>query len=409
MKKPTRLSKVLLAIGLGLAVLLLWRGCAGKDEQGPPGGRGGWGERPPTPVRVATAERGPLDLEIKALGTVTPLRTVTVRPRVEGELVRIAFAEGQQVRAGQLLAEVDPAPFQVRLAQAEGTQKQNLAELENTRIQLQRFRDLAGANYVSAQEVSDLQARVRQFEGRRESDQAAVDEARLQLGYTRITAPIDGRIGLRTVDVGNLVRAGDEDGIATITQTRPISVVFALPEGVLPTVHAAVREGQALAVQAWDRDERQPLATGTLSSLDNRIDVQTGTLRLRALFDNADESLFPNQSVNVRLRLGSADVVSIPDAAVQFGNRGTYVYVVAEDDTASMREVKLGASHEGRVAVLDGLQDGERVVLEGLDRLREGGKVQVVDADGAPTDAVDTAEDAGDAASATGARAAAAR
>src|SRR5690606_6734106 len=279
MKKPTRLSKVLLAIGLGLAVLLLWRGCAGKDEQGPPGGRGGWGERPPTPVRVATAERGPLDLEIKALGTVTPLRTVTVRPRVEGELVRIAFAEGQQVPAGQLLAEVDPAPFQVRLAQAEGTQKQNLAELENTRIQLQRFRDLAGANYVSAQEVSDLQARVRQFEGRRESDQAAVDEARLQLGYTRITAPIDGRIGLRTVDVGNLVRAGDEDGIATITQTRPISVVFALPEGVLPTVHAAVREGQALAVQAWDRDERQPLVTGTLSSLDNRIDVQTGTLR----------------------------------------------------------------------------------------------------------------------------------
>ena len=385
MKKLPRLFKALLVLGLVLALVLLWRGCSGGDEAAPQAGRGGWGERPPTPVRVATASRGPLDLEIKALGTVSPLCTVTVRPRVEGELVRIAFEEGQQVRAGQLLAEIDPAPFKVRLAQVQGEQKQNLAELENTRIQLKRFRDLAGANFVSAQEVADLQARVRQFEGRRESDQAAVDEAKLQLDYTRIVAPIDGRIGLRTVDVGNLVRAGDEDGIATLTQTRPISVVFALPESVLPTVQAAVRGGKALAVQAWDRDERQPLATGRLSSLDNRIDVQTGTLRLRALFDNADESLFPNQSVNVRLRLGSTDVVSIPDAAVQFGNRGTYVYVVGEDDTASVREVKLGASHEGRVAVLEGLQEGDRVVLEGLDRLREGGKVQVVDADGVPT------------------------
>ncbi len=387
MKKLPRLFKALLVLGLVLALVLLWRSCSGGDEAAPQAGRGGWGERPPTPVRVATASRGPLDLEIKALGTVSPLRTVTVRPRVEGELVRIAFDEGQQVRAGQLLAEIDPAPFKVRLAQVQGEQKQNLAELENTRIQLKRFRDLAGANFVSAQEVADLQARVRQFEGRRESDQAAVDEAKLQLDYTRIVAPIDGRIGLRTVDVGNLVRAGDEDGIATLTQTRPISVVFALPESVLPTVQAAVRGGKALAVQAWDRDERQPLATGRLSSLDNRIDVQTGTLRLRALFDNDDESLFPNQSVNVRLRLGSTDVVSIPDAAVQFGNRGTYVYVVGDDATASVREVKLGASHEGRVAVLEGLQDGERVVLEGLDRLREGGKVQVVDADGVPTDA----------------------
>jgi len=407
MKKLPRPVKALLAIGLVLALVLLWRGCAGKEEEGPQGGRGGWGQWPPTPVRVATATRGPLDLEIKALGTVTPLRTVTVRPRVEGELLRIAFEEGQQVRAGQLLAEIDPAEFRVRLAQAEGSQKQNLAELENTRIQLKRFRDLAGANYVSAQEVSDLQARVRQFEGRRDSDQAAVDEARLQLEYTRIVAPIDGRIGLRTVDVGNLVRTGDSDGIATITQTRPISVVFALPEGVLPSVQAAVREGQALSVQAWDRDERQPLATGSLSSLDNRIDVQTGTLRLRALFQNQDESLFPNQSVNVRLRLGSADVVSIPDAAVQFGNRGTYVYVVGGDDTASVRDVKLGARHQGRVAVLEGLEDGERVVLEGLDRLREGGKVQVVDADGVPTDAVDA--DAGDKAAGGEHKAAAAR
>lgn len=398
MKKLPRLLKALLAIGLVLALILLWRGCAGGGDEAPQGGPGGWGERP-TPVRVVTATRGPLDLEIKALGTVTPLRTVTVRSRVEGELVRIAFTEGEQVRAGQLLAEVDPAPFKVQLAQAEGMQKQNLAELENTRIQLRRFRDLAGGNYVSAQQVADLEAQVRQFEGRREVDQAAVDEARLQLDYTRITAPIDGRVGLRAVDVGNLVRNGDQDGIATLTQTRPISVVFALPESVLPSVQAAVRDGKALAVQAWDRDERQPLATGTLSSLDNRIDVQTGTLRLRALFPNQDESLFPNQSVNVRLRLGSADVVSIPDAAVQFGNQGTYVYVANPDDTASVRQVRLGASHQGRVAVLEGLEDGDRVVLEGLDRLREGGKVEVVDADGVAVEAPEASRaEAGEAA-----------
>ena len=398
MKKMPRLLKLLLAIGLVLALVLLWRGCAGKGEEAPQGGRGGWDR--PTPVSVATATRGPLDLEIKALGTVNPLRTVTVRPRVDGELLRIAFEEGQQVRAGQLLAEIDPAPFKVRLAQAQGAQKQNLAELENTRIQLQRFRDLAGGNYVSAQEVSDLQARVRQFEGRRESDQAAVDEAKLQLDYTRITAPIDGRVGLRAVDVGNFVRTGDDDGIATLTQVRPISVVFALPEGVLPSVQEAVRAGKALAVQAWDRDERQPLATGTLSSLDNRIDVQTGTLRLRALFPNQDESLFPNQSVNVRLRLGSTDVVSVPDAAVQFGNQGTYVYVVNPDDTASVRQVKLGASHQGRVAVLEGLSDGDRVVLEGLDRLREGGKVEVIQADGVPVESAQADTDEADEAAA---------
>src|SRR5690606_1801369 len=261
-----------------------------------------------------------------------------------------------------------------------GQQKQHLAELENTRIQLQRYRDLAGGNYASAQDVANLQGQGRQFEGRRESDQAAVDEARLQLGYTRITAPIAGRVGLPHVDVGNLVRAGDEDGIVTMTRTRPISVVFALPETGVGDVAAGVERGgeAVLAVQAWDRDERQLLATGTLSSLDNRIDTRTGTLRLRALFDNADDALFPNQSVNVRLRLGSEDVIAIPDAAVQFGSQGNYVYVIGEDDTASVRQVQLGAAHGDRVAVAAGLEAGERVVLEGLDRLYEGSKVDVV-------------------------------
>ncbi|MBB6064116.1 MdtA/MuxA family multidrug efflux RND transporter periplasmic adaptor subunit [Pseudoxanthomonas broegbernensis] len=380
----SRFVKSLVLLGLCLVLLLAWRACSGgaeADENG--GGRWGGGERPPTPVRVAVAERGPLEMELKALGTVTPLRTVTVRSRVEGELMRVAFEEGQRVHAGQLLAQIDPAPFQVRLAQVTGQQKQNLAELENTRIQLQRYRDLAGGNYVSAQDVANLQAQVRQFEGRRESDQAAVDEARMQLDYTRIVAPIDGRVGLRSVDVGNLVRTGDEGGIVTITQTRPISVIFAVPETALAAVATAMRRGgdTALSVQAWDRDERRLLATGTLSSLDNRIDTQTGTLRLRALFDDADDALFPNQSVNVRLGLGSDEVIAIPDAAVQFGSQGNYVYVIGKDDTASVRPIKLGIGHGDRVAVAEGLEAGERVVLEGLDRLYEGSQVEVVDPD----------------------------
>jgi len=387
MTRLPRFAKPLVLLALCLALLFAWRACRGGGEvEGEAGGDNPWDR--PTPVRVATAGRGPLEIELKALGTVTPLRTVTVRSRVEGELQRVAFDEGQHVHAGQLLAEIDPAPFKVQLAQATGQQKQNLAELENTRAQLQRYRDLAGSNYVSAQDVADLQAQVHQFEGRRESDQAAVDEAKLQLDYTRIAAPIEGRVGLRSVDVGNLVRGGDETGIATITQTRPISVVFAVPETALASVHQAMRRGDApLAVQAWDRDERQPLANGALSSLDNQIDTRTGTLRLRALFDNDDESLFPNQSVNIRLRLGSDEAILIPDASVQFGNKGTYVYVVNDDGTAAVRPVKLGAGHEGQVAVLDGLQAGERVVLEGLDRLHDGGKVEVVAGDEGATPA----------------------
>lgn len=385
----------LIVIAVLAAGVLLWRGFGGDGEAAPQGGRGGWGgpdgERPPTPVRVATAVREPLAVQLKALGTVTPLKSVTVRPRVDGELLRVVFEEGQQVKAGELLAEIDPAPFRIQLAQAQGQQKQNLAELENVRIQLRRYQDLSQASYVSAQDVANLQAQVRQLEGRRESDQAAVDEATLQLQYTRIVAPVSGRVGLRTVDAGNLVSSGDEDGIATIAQTHPISVLFSLPENVLPQVIEAVRRGTALPVQAWDREERNVLASGTLGAVDNRIDTDTGTLRLRALFDNADDALFPNQFVNARLQLGDDETLVIPDAAVQFGSQGTYVYAVNDDDTASVRQVVLGGSNAGRVAVLDGLEAGTRVVLEGIDRLREGAKVEVVD-DDTPDDAAKPAQ-----------------
>ena len=375
--RALRILLVVLAITAIAAVAWWW---SARTEPAPAaGGRGGWrNSTEPTPVRVARVVREPLSVQIKALGTVTPLQSVTVRARVEGELVRVAFEEGQHVEPGELLAEIDPAPFKVQLAQAQGQQKQNLAELENTRIQLQRYRDLARSAYVSAQDVANLEAQVRQFEGRREIDQAAVDEAKLQLGYTRITAPVGGRVGLRAVDAGNLVRASDADGIATITQVRPVSVIFSVPESALPSVTAAVRRTPDLPVEAWDREERRMLATGTLSSLDNRIDAATGTLRLRALFANDDESLFPNQFVNVRLQVSNDETLAIPDAAVQFGKNGTYVYVIRPDDTATVRDVKLGASSGSRVAVLEGLEADERVVLEGIDRLDEGKKAEVV-------------------------------
>lgn len=358
------------------AVALALSAC-GKDtsSQGAPN------ETRTTPVRVATAAREDLVVRIKALGTVTPLHTVTLRSRIDGELLRITFNEGQRVKAGDLLAEIDPRPYQVQLAQALGTQKQNLAELENAQAQLQRFHELQSRHFVSAQDLSDRQSRVRQLEGRRQSDQAAVDEARLQLQYTRIVAPVAGRMGLRNVDVGNLLRSGDADGLATITQTTPISVLFTIPESELAAVVEAVRGNPALTVEAWDREERRHLGNGTLSSLDNRIDTGTGTLKLRALFDNADESLFPNQFVNVRLQVSSADAVVIPDAAVQFGSKGTYVYVIDKDDASAMRPVTLGAADGERVAVLQGLQAGERVVVEGIDNLREGAKVEVVQHD----------------------------
>lgn len=380
--------KLAVTAAVVLALLFTWRQCSSSDAEAPASGPGGGrfggpnGERPPTPVRVATALREPLDVQLKALGTVTPLQSVTVRPRVDGELLRVSFQEGQQVEAGQLLAEIDPAPFRIQLAQAQGQQKQNLAELENARIQLKRYQDLSQGSYVSAQDVANLQAQVRQLEGRREIDQAAVDEAKLQLQYTRIVAPVSGRVGLRNVDAGNLVSSGDTNGIVTIAQTQPISVLFSIPETSLAVVAEAAQRDTALPVQAWNREERQVLASGTLSSLDNRIDTATGTLRLRAQFANEDGGLFPNQSVNVRLRLSNDETVVIPDAAVQFGSQGTYVYVVQDDDTAVVRTVSLGANSEGRVAVLEGLSAGDRVVLEGIDRLREGAKVEVVTADG---------------------------
>jgi multidrug efflux system membrane fusion protein len=363
----------LLIIGLVVAAVLLWRQFAGDGptatrQPGAPPWRAEGNQ--PVPVRVVTAVNEPLAVFIKALGTVTPLKTVTVRSRVDGELVRVAFREGQYVEQGDLLAEIDPRPFRVQLSQAEGLQQQNLAELANTEGELQRFRDLQAKGYVSAQELANQEALVRQFQARKQSDQAAVDEARLQLNYTRITAPISGRVGLR---------AGDADGIVTITQMQPISVLFTIPETDLPMVRAAAGPKSELPVEAWGRDERTRLATGQLLSMDNQIDTATGTLRLRALFENQDESLFPNQFVNIRMRVRNDAAIVIPNAAVQFGAQGNFVYVVDGELKASMRSVELGVTEGDRVAVLKGVEAGERVVLEGLDRLRDGRQLEIVE------------------------------
>jgi len=376
---------------VGLVLLLLvvaaiaWMVLRPSVKQGGPGGRPG-GRPPmaamanmPVPVRIATATQQDIDIFLRSLGTVTAYNTVTVRSRVSGELVDVAFQEGQQVKAGDLLAQVDPRAFQVALDQARGTQMQNLAQLENAKRDLQRYQALYKQDSIARQQVDTQAALVRQYEGAVKSDQANVDNAKLQLDYARITAPISGRLGLRQVDRGNLVSSSDTNGLVVITQTQPISVVFTLPETQLPDVRAELAAGKTLTVDAYDRADTRRIASGTLETLDNQIDVATGTLKLKARFDNTDDALFPNQFVNVRLHvLTRKNVTAIPTAAVQQGSAGAFVFLVQPDDTIAVRQVKLGAINSGMVAVNEGLQPGDRVVTEGTDRLRAGAKVEIV-------------------------------
>jgi multidrug efflux system membrane fusion protein len=339
-----------------------------------------------TPVRVEPVLRRDLAVHLRAIGTVTPRNTVTVRSRVEGQLLKVHFQEGQQVAAGQLLAEIDPLPYEIRLAQAEARLRQNRAQLLTAKADLERVRQLHAQTLMSQQQLEAAQALVADREGAGAADQANVDDARRQLAYTRIEAPLSGRLGLRQVDAGNLIRPGDAGGIVVITQTRPINVLFTVPEQELPKVLEPLRAGQGLPVEAWDRAEQQRLAAGLLNTVDNQIDLATGTLRLKAEFPNDDEKLFPNQFVNVRLRVRTfKDAVVVPVAAIQYGSRGTYVYLVTEDSLAAVRDVVLGPAEEGMQSVLQGLSGGERVVLEGIDRLREGRPVTIVAADGTIT------------------------
>lgn len=335
------------------------------------------------PVRVVPVTTETIEVQIKALGTVTPLNTVTVRSRVDGELMRVLFSEGQRVSAGQLLAEIDPRPFESQLNQVLGQQQENQARLKNAEGDLERYKKLAAEGLITQQQVTTQEALVQQYRGALTANDAQVANARLQLQYTRITAPIDGRLGLRQVDAGNLVRSGDANGLVVITQMRPISVIFTVPETDLPAVLDAYRRGARPTVEAWDRAESALLAKGTLETVDNQIDTTTGTIKLRAEFVNADEKLFPNQFVNMRLRVQSlSDAVVIPSAAVQRASFGPFVYVVKPDFTVTIRRVTLGPSEGNRVAITEGLTAGEQVVLEGVDDLTENAKVEVIGEDG---------------------------
>ncbi len=351
-------------------------GRAGKSGMMRPGFGGSTG---PVPVRVAPAVLGEFPVYYKALGTVTALNTINVRSRVGGELVKIAFEEGQMVKAGDLLAEIDPRSYQNALLQAQGTLMQNQAQLKNAQVDVQRYRDLYAQDSIAKQTLDTAEALVLQYQGTVKTNQGAVDDAKLNLEFTKIRAPISGRVGLRQVDVGNLVAANDTTFLAVITQTQPISVAFTLPENTLETVLTRYHAGNKLPVEAWDRGDVKQQAVGMLQSLDNQIDVTTGTLKFKARFDNKDQALFPNQFVNVHLLADTLhNVVLAPSAAIQFGNTGTFVYVLDGDKKVKVQLLVVGDTDGDNTVIKEGLKAGDRVVLEGTDRLKDGSEIEVV-------------------------------
>lgn len=332
-------------------------------------------------VAVASAAKGNIPITLTSLGTVTSLATVTVKSQISGYLTAIDFREGQIVKKGDVLVEVDRRPYEAALAQYQGQLERDQALLDNARLDLERYQKLIKQDSTSKQTVDTAAALVRQYEGTVHADQALVDTQKLNLSYCRIVSPVDGRVGLRQVDVGNYVTASDTNGIVVVTQIAPISVMFTLPEDSLRQVMKRLQAGAQLGVTAYDRTSTEKLAEGKLDTVDNLIDTTTGTVKLRAAFDNADGSLFPNQFVNVAMLVDTlSNVVTVPSAAVQTGTPGAYVYVVNADSTVSLRKVTTGASAAGRIAVLSGLADGDKVVVDGVDHLVDGAKVSIPDA-----------------------------
>ena len=379
---------------LGVIAVALWysrgaRSSSQAADSAAPGaaakGRGGAGPGGfAVPVIVATAQRGDLPVYFNGLGTVTAFNTVTVRSRVDGQLISVAFKEGQFVHEGDLLAQIDPRPFQVQLEQALGQLAKDQAQRRDAEVNLERFKLLFKEGVIAQQQLDTQAALVGQFDGAIASDQAQINNAKLQLSYSHITAPISGRIGLRLVDAGNIVHASDTNGLLVITQLQPISVIFSLPQDQLPMVNAKLRSGIQLAVDAYDRDDTARIATGKLQTIDNQIDVTTGTYKLKSIFSNEDNALFPNQFVNVHLLVDTKrNLVIVPVAAIQRGPQGTYVYAAGSDNTAKIRSVTIAQTTGDSVGLNAGLNPGDVVVIDGQDKLQDGTKINPSPATGA--------------------------
>jgi multidrug efflux system membrane fusion protein len=338
-------------------------------------GRGGGGA---IPVVVATATRGDIPVFLRGPGTVSAFNTVTVHSRVDGQLLNVLFTEGQVVRQGDVLAELDPRPFQVQLEQAEGQLARDTASLNNAMVDLERYKNLFKEGVISEQQAATQQSLVNQLQGAIKADQGPIDTAKLNLVYCKITAPITGRIGLRLVDVGNMIHANDPTGLVVITQLQPISAFFSLPQNDLPDVYRKLRAGARLPVDAYDREGGSKIASGTLTTIDNQIDQATGTFKLKVVFNNEDNALFPNQFVYLQLLLGSQQGLTIiPATAVLRGANGNYVYAVTKTSTVTVRPVTIAISEGAQVGLSSGLDPGESVVTDGQDKLQEGTKIEV--------------------------------